>query len=203
MTADQLAVIILILAAARILIYFFPGINLISDRFKRLTVEYMDSIIIAGVTALFIIQFLFRTFFIPSGSMIPTLQIRDYILVNEFIYRFNEPERGDIVVFRPPPEADAGDKEYIKRVIGLSGDLLEVNDGVVYINGEPLDEPYINSPPDYYTQPTLIPEGKLFVMGDNRPFSADSHIWGFLPRDNIIGKAILIILPPQRIQVLK
>jgi signal peptidase I len=203
LTANQLAILILVLAAARVLIHFFPRINLISDKFKRLTVEYMDSIIIAGVTALFIIQFLFRTFYIPSGSMIPTLQIRDYILVNEFIYRFKEPERGDIVVFKPPPEAGAGDKEYIKRIIGLPGDTLEVTDGVVYINGEALDEPYIAAPPDYYTGTIVIPEESLFVMGDNRPSSADSHIWGFLPRKNIIGKAIVIILPPQRIRVLK
>jgi signal peptidase I len=203
LTANQLAILILILAAARVLIYFFPKINLISDRFKRLTVEYMDSIIIAGVTALFIIQFLFRTFYIPSGSMIPTLQVRDYILVNEFIYRFKEPERGDIVVFRPPPEAGAGDKEYIKRVIGLPGDTLEVRDGYVFIDGEPLQESYIAEPPDYYIEPMKIPQDSLFVMGDNRPSSADSHIWGFLPRENVIGKAILIILPPQRVRALK
>lgn len=194
---------ILILAGARAVIYFFPGIDFISERFKRVTVEYLDSIIIAGIAALFIIHFLFRTFYIPSGSMLPTLQVKDYILVNEFVYRVKEPQRGDIIVFTPPPEANAGDKEFIKRVIGLSGETISVKDGEVFIDGEPLNEPYIHFPPDYYYPPRIIPDGTLFVMGDNRPSSMDSHVWGFLPKKNVVGKASFIVLPPQRARVLK
>lgn len=203
MTAKQLATIILVLAAARLGLYLFPTITIISEKWKRFTIEYMDSIIVAGVAALFIIHFLFRTFYIPSGSMIPTLEIKDYILVNEFVYRFEEPKRGDIIVFKPPPEANAGEKEFIKRVIGLPGETVEVQDGKVLVNGEPLTEPYVKYLPDYYMAPEAIPEGHLFVMGDNRPSSADSHIWGFVPRQNLIGKAILIILPPGRARILK
>ncbi len=202
MTAKQLAVIILILASFRVVLYFFPSINLINERLKRVVVEYLDSIVIAGVTALFIIHFLFRTFYIPSGSMLPTLQIKDFIVVNEFIYRLKKPQRGDIIVFKPPPEARAGDKEFIKRVIGLPGETISVENEKVYINGKPLDEPYVKYKPDYYMPPVKVPEGCLFVMGDNRPSSADSHVWGFLPEKNIVGKAMLIILPPNRIRIL-
>lgn len=203
MTAKQLALIIIVLAIGRALLYFFPGIDLINEKLKKITVEYLDSVAIAGVTALFIIHFIVRTFYIPSGSMIPTLQVRDFILVNEFIYRFKEPERGDIIVFKPPPEAHAGDKEFIKRVIGLPGDTISIEDGKVYVNGKPLEEPYVKFKPDYYFAPRTVPRGHLFVMGDNRPSSADSHIWGFLPRENILGKASLIILPPTRVKVLR
>jgi len=203
LTAKQLAMIILVLAAARLVFYFAPSLIHLSDKWKRFTVEYLDSVIVAGVTALFIIHFLFRTFYIPSGSMIPTLQIKDYILVNEFVYRLKEPARGDIVVFKPPPEANAGDKEFIKRVVGLPGDKVAVDDGKVYINGNPLSEPYVANPPDYIMEAATVPEGHLFVMGDNRPASADSHIWGYVPARNVIGKAVLILLPPGRARVLK
>ena len=203
MTAKQLAIGILVLAIIRAAMYFFPNIGQNNVKIKRLFLEYMDSIIIAGVAALFIIHFLFRTFYIPSGSMLPTLQIKDFIVVNEFIYRFKEPERGDVIVFTPPPAANAEGKEFIKRVIAKGGDSISVKDGRVYVNGEPQAEPYIENAPDYYLGPTKVPDDHLFVMGDNRPSSADSHIWGFLPEKNVIGKAFLIILPPQRFRVLK
>lgn len=203
MTAKQLAIIILVLAVVRVILYVFPSIKIVNDKWKRFTIEYSESIIVAGAAALFIIHFLFRTFFIPSGSMIPTLQINDYILVNEFVYRIKKPARGDIVVFKPPPEARAGDKEFIKRVVGLPGDVIEVEDGYVYVNGNKATEPYVMNTPDYYMAPKEVPSGNLFVMGDNRPTSADSHIWGFLPENNLIGKAMVIIFPPTRIKVLK
>jgi len=203
LTAKQLALLILILAALRAVLYFFPTLGRTNIRVRRIVVEYVDSIVIAGVAALFIIHFLFRTFYIPSGSMIPTLQIRDYIMVNEFVYRFKKPEKGDIVVFSPPPEANAEGKEFIKRVIARGGDTISVREGKVYINGESQPEPYVKFPADYYMAPTPVPNDHLFVMGDNRPTSADSHIWGFLPEKNVIGKAILIILPFQRVRVLR
>ncbi len=203
MTAKQLAAIILVLAAGRLVLYLAPDIQILNEKWKRITVEYLDSVIVAGVVALFIIHFLFRTFYIPSGSMIPTLQVKDYILVNEFIYRFNEPKRGDVVVFRPPESANAGEKEFIKRIVGLPGETLSVQDGQVFINGEPLDEPYVKNLPDYFLPPVKIPEDYYYMLGDNRPSSADSHVWGGVPRKNFIGKAVLIILPPRRAGVLK
>jgi len=203
LTAKQLAILILILGVGRITTFIFPKLGRKKLKARRTILEYVDSIIIAGVAALFIIHFLVRTFYIPSGSMIPTLKIKDYILVNEFIYRLKKPTYGDIVVFKPPPEANAEGKDFIKRVMALEGDTISVRGGKVYINGMPKDEPYVKYEPDYYYPPVKVPPGNLFVMGDNRPSSADSHVWGFLPAKNVVGKAIMIILPIQRIRLLK
>ncbi|MCD4785858.1 MAG: signal peptidase I [Candidatus Eremiobacteraeota bacterium] len=183
--------------------FVFPKFGRKNPKTRRVVLEYVDSIIIAGVAALFIIHFLFRTFYIPSGSMIPTLKVKDYILVNEFIYKLKEPTYGDVVVFKPPPEANAEGKDFIKRVMALEGDTISVRGGKVFINGEAKDEPYVEFEPDYYYPPMKVPSGNLFVMGDNRPSSADSHVWGFLPVKNVVGKAVLIILPISRIRILK
>jgi signal peptidase I len=203
LTATQLTFLILAVTIARVIFYLKPQIWRNSLKTRRVLIEYMDSIIVAGVAALFIIHFLFRTFFIPSGSMIPTLQIKDYILVNEFVYRFKKPQRNDIIVFKPPPAANAEGKEFIKRVVALGGETVMVKDGQVFVDGVPRDEPYVQNQVDYNMPPVKVPKEHLFVMGDNRPLSADSHVWGFLPEQNVIGKAILIILPPQRIRALK
>jgi signal peptidase I len=166
--------------------------------------EYLDAFIVAGLVALFLITFVVRTFYIPSGSMEPTLQIHDVLLVNEFEYRFSKPHRGDIVVF-PPPIPSSND--FIKRVVGAPGDQLRIHAGVVYRNGVALNEPYIAQSPNYeleiknygiyvdgtpldpqnanippkdkWQAPDRIPDGCYFMMGDNRNNSEDSHIWGF------------------------
>ena len=166
--------------------------------------EYLDAFIVAGLVALFLITFVVRTFFIPSGSMEPTLQIHDVLLVNEFEYRLSKPHDGDIVVF-PPPIPTTND--FIKRLIGSPGETLRIHGGVVYRNGQPLSEPYIAQKPAYemeiknytiyvdgapldpgqanipprstWTSPDTIPPGCYFMMGDNRNNSEDSHIWGF------------------------
>ena len=166
--------------------------------------EYLDAFIVAGLVALFLITFVIRTFYIPTGSMEPTLQIHDVLLVNEFEYRFHGPNRGDVVVFKPPiPSTD----DFIKRVIAVPGDTLAVHDGTVYVNGAAQNEPYIAAKPQYdleiknytiYVQgdpldpaqadvpprpmwqaPDRVPNGFYFVMGDNRNASDDSHVWGF------------------------
>jgi signal peptidase I len=166
--------------------------------------EYLDAFIIAGLAALFLITFVVRTFYIPSGSMIPTLEIHDVLLVNEFEYRFAKPHHGDIVVFDPPVESA---NDFIKRLIGAPGDTLSIHKGVVYRNGQALDEPYISEPPVYemeiknygiyvdgqkldpsvanipprsaWSAPDRIPAGCYYMMGDNRNDSEDSHVWGF------------------------
>ncbi len=170
--------------------------------------EYLDAFIVAGLVALFLITFVVRTFFIPSGSMIPTLQIHDVLLVNEFEYRFTKPAHEDIVVF-PPPIPSPND--FIKRLIGAPGDTLRIHDGIVYRNGVALDEPYEAQKPTYeleiknyniwvdgtpldpslanvpekdkWSAPDRIPDGCYFMMGDNRNNSEDSHIWGFAQAD--------------------
>jgi signal peptidase I len=165
--------------------------------------EYLDAFIVAGLVALFLITFVVRTFFIPSGSMEPTLQIHDVLLVNEFEYRISKAHDGDIVVFTP---AIPSTNDFIKRMIGSPGENLRVHNGVVYRDGKPLDEPYIAQKPNYeleiknygiyvdgmpldpeqanipprerWQAPDRIPAGCYFMMGDNRNNSDDSHICG-------------------------
>ncbi len=166
--------------------------------------EYLDAFIVAGLVALFLITFVIRTFYIPSGSMEPTLQIHDVLLVNEFEYRIGKPHDGDIVVFHPPIETP---NDFIKRTIGSPGEQLRIHNGIVYRNGVALSEPYTAQPPptnsrsettaststvsrsirqlanippkEKWSAPDRIPEGCYFMMGDNRNNSEDSHIWGF------------------------
>jgi signal peptidase I len=132
---------------------------------------------------------------VESISMQPTLFPGDYVIVNKLAYRFNNsPERGDVIVFRYPPDPDT--TPYIKRIIGLPGDQIHIADGRVYVNGQLLLEAYLkvntNIGGDWN-----VPSGQLFVMGDNRNNSSDSRKWGFVPLGNIIGRAELIYLPPQ------
>ena len=145
---------------------------------------------------------------VEGFSMLPTLDNGEYVLISRLSYRFGDFQRGDIVVFRPPMYPDApfwqrvlglpgfDDKyeDYIKRIIGLPGETVRIADGIVSINGVPLVETYISAPPDYTNQWT-VPAGQLFVLGDNRNNSADSHAWGFLQEKNVLGKALLVYWP--------
>jgi signal peptidase I len=140
---------------------------------------------------------------IPSGSMIPTIHEQDRVMVCKFIYWFEEPQRGDIVVFEPPEELGQSE-DFIKRVVGLPGETVEVRDGKVFINGKALDEPYIAEPPQYEFGPVVVPADSLFVMGDNRNRSFDSHMWnGWLTRDHLKGKAFMIYWPLTRVMLLE
>ncbi|HEY6582880.1 MAG TPA: signal peptidase I [Rubrobacter sp.] len=146
----------------------------------------------------FVRPFVMEAFWIPSGSMIPTLEIGDRVLVNKFIYRFTEPERGDIIVFQ---SVDNPDEDLIKRVVGLPGDTIAVRRGKLVLNGEPQKEPFTNKNlPDrsFYAKIT-VPKGHVFVMGDNRGNSADSRVFGPLPKKNIEGEAFIRFWPPHRI----
>jgi signal peptidase I len=149
----------------------------------------------------FVRPFVMEAFWIPSGSMIPTLEIGDRVLVNKFIYRFTDPNRGDIIVFQ---SVDNSDEDLIKRVVGLPGDKIAVRGGKLFVNGEPQKEPFTNKKlPDrsFYAQ-TTVPKDHVFVMGDNRANSADSRVFGPLPEKNIEGEAFLRFWPPDRIGLL-
>jgi signal peptidase I len=136
--------------------------------------------------------------------MIPTLDIGDRLVVEKVSYHFNPPTTGDIIVFEPPEilqlQGYTKDQAFIKRIIGLPGQTIDIKNGVVYIDDRPLEEDYITELPDYLWQgPVKIPEDQYFVMGDNRNNSNDSHIWGFLPKENIIGRAVFRFWPFERI----
>ena len=179
--------------------------------------EYFESIVIAVILALFIRTFVVQAFKIPTGSMEENLLIGDHLLVNKFVFgptastaeRALLPvgtiARGDVVVFKYPVEPD---RDFIKRVIGLPGETVEVREKKVYVNGKPLEEPYVHflQPPSETSEfhevtsfdvrerygPVTVPANQYFVMGDNRDNSQDSRYWGFLPREYVKGKALLI-----------
>jgi signal peptidase I len=183
----------------------------------------LAALVIAIVLKTFVVQ----AFYIPSISMVPTLEVGDRILVNRLAYRFGDIERGDVVVFADPsPDGthDRGvvggvvhflaqgigivrpdDDDFIKRVIGLPGEVVEMRRGTVFVDGVPLDEQYVNEddPSAADLPPTSVPDGMLFVMGDNRNHSGDSRYQppaglGFVPIDRVIGKAVVVIWPPSR-----
>jgi signal peptidase I len=128
---------------------------------------------------------------IDGNSMNPTLLNGEYLLISNFAYQLDEPERGDIIVFRHP----RSELNLIKRVIGLPGDMVEIQNGQVTVNGILVDEPYIQAPPTYSSS-WVVPADEYFVLGDNRNNSSDSHAWGFLPEDHILGKAMVVYWPP-------
>jgi signal peptidase I len=148
-------------------------------------------------------------YFIPSGSMEPTLQINDRLMVDKVSYHFKKPQRGDIIVFWPPDDTIAtcglprrSPDPWIKRVIGLPGDKIEVKEGYVYINSHPLQENYIAGKPQYLWGPEVVPRNSYLVLGDNRNNSCDGHYWGFVSRDRIVGRATVRFWPLNRIGVL-
>lgn len=171
-----------------------------TDKPVNFWVETVQTIGLSIVLALGIRTFVAEARYIPSGSMLPTLEINDRLIVEKVSYHFNSPSRGDIVVFHPPAAAGAQfEKEaFIKRVIGLPGETVAVKAGKVYINDQPLTEGYIAAPPDYNWGPKVVPQGSYLVFGDNRNNSDDGHIWGFLPSDRIIGRAIVRFWPLSR-----
>ncbi|MDJ0691296.1 MAG: signal peptidase I [Xenococcaceae cyanobacterium MO_188.B32] len=161
------------------------------------------TLIIAVVLAFLIRVFIAEPRYIPSDSMFPTLQQGDRLVVEKVSYYFHSPMRGDLVVFQPPNQLQMQGYEknqaFIKRTIALGGDIISVQNGVVYVNNESLTENYIAELPLYNLLPLQVPEGTIFVMGDNRNNSNDSHIWGFLPETNIIGHAVFRFFPWSRV----
>jgi signal peptidase I len=146
----------------------------------------------------FVRPFVVEAFWIPSASMVPTLKYGDRVLVNKFIYRFTEPERGDVIVFK---SVEGDGQDLIKRVVGVPGDEIAVRGGKLFVNGEPQKEPYVNKkyPDRSFYAPTTVPKDHVFAMGDNRANSQDSRIFGPVPEENIEGEAFLRFWPPDRI----
>lgn len=153
-------------------------------------------ILIVAIVIFLLLQIVFQKAGVNGYCMEPGLQDGQQILVNKVVYYFHEPERGDVIILRPPPPYSSKDPPFIKRIIALSGDTIEIKNRAVYVNGVKLDEPYIKEPPAYNLPLTKISENEYFVLGDNRNIADDSHIWGTVPRQNIIGKAWLSIWPP-------
>jgi len=136
---------------------------------------------------------------VESVSMQPTLFAGNFVVVNKLSYRFGEPSRGDIIVFRYPPDPELD--PYIKRVIGLPGEHVLVEDGKVYINGVRISEPYLKTQTQQGGE-WIVPQDGLFMMGDNRNNSSDSRAWGMVPLENVIGKAFMVYWPPEKWEVL-
>lgn len=174
-----------------------------SKEIREFLKETISIVVIAFILAMILRTFVIEGRIIPSGSMLPTLQLQDRVMVNKFIYHFKEPQRGDIVVFAPPEVLNSSD-DYIKRVIGLPGDKVEMKNGKVYVNDKSLAEPYINEPLNYTYGPVTVPADCLFVMGDNRNYSYDSHLWNaWLTKDRVKGKAFVIYWPIKEIKLLE
>lgn len=165
------------------------------------------SVVLSAILAFVIRQFVAEARYIPSNAMLPTLQVNDRLIIDKLTYRFRAPERGDIIVFSP---TEALRKQnfrdaFIKRIVGLPGDKVQVKKRQVYVNDQPLNEDYIgkNEAPQYEWGPQVVPLNSYIVLGDNRNNSYDSHYWGFVPHKNIIGKATKRFYPFDRAGSLK
>jgi signal peptidase I len=152
--------------------------------------------VLSCLLVLFVRPMVLETDVITSDSMIPTLLVGDHVFADKLSYTHREPRHGEIVIFRfPSQEAGLVDDILIKRVIGVPGDSVQVKNGSVYRNGQRIGEPYIREPMQYELAEMTVPEGKLFVLGDNRNVSDDSHIWGFLDRRRLIGRVTIQFWP--------
>lgn len=165
---------------------------------------WVESLKVLGMSiflAFGIRSFVAEARYIPSGSMEPTLQISDRLIVDKLSYDFTAPQRGDMVVFNPTKALRQQDfhDAFIKRVIGLPGETVEVRGGRVFVNASPLKEKYIAAKPNYNWGPTVVSTNSYLVLGDNRNNSYDSHYWEFVPRHDIIGKAVFRFYPFNRI----
>jgi signal peptidase I len=171
---------------------------------SRTIVEWLIVLAIAVLVSLLVRTYVFQTFSIPSGSMEPTLQVGDRILVSKLSVEFGTIHRGDILVFKAPPDvrSDCGDDvaDLVKRVIGLPGDHLTSKGNTIYVNGSPLKQPWTHNEPIFrHIGRVTVPANHYFMMGDNEPNSCDSRYWGSIPRSSVIGKVFLRIWPLSRI----
>ncbi len=193
---------------------------MMKERFKSEAREWMESLVIALIIALFIRTFVVQAFKIPSSSMVPFFHVNDRIFVNKFIYgaripftdlRFpslRQPKRGDVIVFIAPKDRK---KDFVKRLVATEGETVEIRDGRIYIDGKIVDEPASIRAITYQNggefgreaHPVKVPKDCYFALGDNSGSSADSRYWGFVPKKNLHGKVIFIYWPLDRIRVVK
>jgi signal peptidase I len=166
---------------------------------RRTTTEFLKTLVVAFVLAELMMTSVAQAFQVEQYSMEPNLLPHDRVVVNKFIYHFRPPRPGEIIVLRPPN--DPG-RNYIKRVVATSGQMVLIEGGHVYTNGTMLREPYLGVATTGRYGPALVPAGDVFVLGDNRGNSEDSRAFGFVPLRSVIGEAILIYWPPMRIRLL-
>ena len=167
------------------------------SKLRSFLLEILQTLLLALIFY-FIIDSFFPRVRVENISMKPTLQPGELLLVNKLAYKIGNPQHGDVIVFHYPGNPS---EDYIKRLIGLPGDEVKVEGGMVYVNGQPLDEPYISAPPSYRGT-WEVPEDSFFVLGDNRNQSSDSHSWGFVPLENVVGKALIVYWPIDQIKTL-
>jgi signal peptidase I len=159
---------------------------------RRLLLDIVETLILSLILFL-TINAISARIRVDGTSMEPTLHHGQFVLVNKLAYKFGDPQMGDVIVFHYPRDPD---QEYIKRVIGLPGDTVEIINGQVYVNDQLIDEPYIAASPNYGPNNWYVPADSLFVLGDNRNNSSDSHSWGSVPTEYVVGKALVVYWPP-------
>lgn len=167
-------------------------------RAKSTLIVYVEALAVTTVLAFIVVNFVGQSFLVQGASMLPSLHDGERLLVDKITYRFRPPARGEIVVFRYPADPQ---RKFIKRVIGIPGDVVEVREWIVYLNGRPLHEDYIYGPTYSDFGPVTVPEDTLFVLGDNRNQSEDSRYAdvGFVPRSHLVGRAVFSFWPPAHI----
>lgn len=167
--------------------------------------EWVPTLAWALVLALVLRNYAVASYFIPSGSMESTLMPGDLLIADKFSYKVlkHEPARGDVMIFVYPGDDERGKPDFIKRIIGLPGDRVRVTDGIVYVNNEPLDEPYIKEAPFSDFEEVSVPQDSFFAMGDNRNHSRDSRSWGYVPRANLEGRALFVFFPFTRAKLVE
>ena len=157
--------------------------------------ELISIVVIAFILSMVLRTWILEGRIVPTGSMLPTIQLNDRLLVNKLVYHFKDPQKGDIMIFRPPDKLGAKD-DFVKRLIAVPGDKVEIKKGQLYVNNQVQQEPYLTTTMNYDFGPVVVPTNSYFVMGDNRNESFDSHLWGaWLTRDHLIGKAFFIYWP--------
>jgi signal peptidase I len=165
---------------------------------KSMIRELLETVISAGVIAFIIITFIGQVTVVRGASMEPTLHNTDRLSADKISYRFESPKRSEIIIFKPPLEIK---RNYIKRIIGIPGDKIEIIKGEIYLNDNKLEENYIEYNSYEDVSAILVPDDSFFVLGDNRSNSSDSRYWGFVPRKNVVGKAWVVFWPLNKIRM--